>query len=73
MIKEVIVFTVVCDNCGKDSSDGCEHLGWDDENYALDCAMNADFIENNHSHYCPDCASYDDDDNFIIKQISPIV
>ena len=28
MIKEIIMFTVCCDNCGKDSNEGSEYSCW---------------------------------------------
>ena len=45
MIKEVIMYTVICDGCGKDSNYDSEYSAWSDKGYAVDCAVNADFIE----------------------------
>jgi hypothetical protein len=45
MVKEVTMYTVICDNCGKDSNGGSEISGWDNKDYAIDVAMDSDFIE----------------------------
>lgn len=113
MIKEIKMFTVICDNCGKDSNEGTEYAGWADTEQAEVVADSSDFlkvegsepiyevkqyrhgmlpewIETNFSyyctchvanrrkvdkpiikHYCPECVSYDDEDNLILKNVMP--
>ena len=68
MIKEVTMFTVVCDNCGSDANEGEEYSCWNDKGYAIDTAMELDWIEEDDKHYCPKCFTYDDDDNLVILQ-----
>lgn len=68
MIKEVKMYTVVCDNCGKDVNEGAEYSCWNDKRYAQDIAMEADWLSEGDKHYCQDCFSYDDEDNLIITQ-----
>ena len=67
MIKEVKMYTVICDNCGIDVNESEEISCWGDEGYAEDCAMEADWIQEDGNHYCPDCFEYDDEDNLVIK------
>lgn len=67
MYKEFQTFTLICDNCGKDSNAECEYCGWDDKDYVLDCAKEDNWIEENDKHYCPDCYEYDDEDNLVLK------
>ena len=67
MLKEVKMYTVVCDNCGKDVNKDAEYSAWNDKNYAVEVAMESDWIKENDKHYCPDCFTYDDDDNLLIK------
>ena len=67
MVKEVIMYTVICDNCGKDSNEGSALSVWTDKDYAIDVAIDKDFIEHEGKHYCEDCYYYDDDDNLVIK------
>ncbi len=71
MIKEVKMFTVICDNCGLSSGEeyDSEYSAWGDKNSALEDAINGDWIEEGHKHYCPNCFSYDDNDNLILKKI----
>lgn len=69
MIKEVKMFTVVCDNCGKDSNDGTEYSCWTDADQAEEMAISSEWIKEADKHYCPDCFSYDEDDNLIIDPI----
>ena len=66
MVKEVTMYTVICDNCGKDSNGGSEISGWDNKDYAIDVAMDSDFIEHEDKHICDTCYYYDDDDNLVI-------
>jgi hypothetical protein len=68
MIKEVTMFTVVCDNCGKDCNDGQEYSCLNDKTYALDVAMESNWEKVDDSHYCPLCYSYDDDDEIVIDK-----
>ena len=69
MIKEVTMYTVICDNCGKDVCKDQEFAGWNDKDYAVDIARDGDWYigERTDRHYCADCHTYDDDDNLIIK------
>jgi hypothetical protein len=62
MIKEVTMYTVVCDSCGKDSCEGSEYAGYSDKDYAIDVARDGDFVRIEGNDYCPDCYEYDDDD-----------
>jgi len=70
MLKEIPMYTVICDGCGKDSNEDAEYSAWGCKTYASDVAMEADFISQEDEHYCPDCYSYDDDDNLVIKNKS---
>jgi hypothetical protein len=67
MIKEVTMYTVICDNCGVDSNENAEYACWDDKSYAEKSAMEDTWIKENHKHYCKDCWEYNDDDEIVIK------
>lgn len=67
MIKELKMYTVVCDKCGISADDGTEYSCWSDESFAWDVASDSSWIEEQDKHYCPDCYFYDDNDNLIIK------
>jgi hypothetical protein len=67
MIQEVKMYTVICDCCGKDVNKDAEYSCWSDEEFAEDIAMESDWLKEEDKHYCPDCFSYDDEDNLVIK------
>lgn len=60
------MYTVVCDNCKKDMGDESEFSAWNNEIAAQDVAMEADWINDKGKDYCPDCISYDDNDELQI-------
>lgn len=72
MIKEVIMYTIICDGCGKDVCEGDEYSAWNDAGYVGDMAREENWIEHDDydgtQHYCPDCYEYDDDDNLVIHK-----
>lgn len=67
MINKVQMFSVVCDNCKVDAFDGQEFTCWNDKDFAEDMAVEVGFHKDGDKHYCPECAYYDDNDEFIIK------
>ena len=67
MIKELTMFTVICDGCGKDVNKDADYSCWDDKLYAQDIAMEADWVTVCGKHYCTDCYYYDEDDKLIIQ------
>jgi hypothetical protein len=70
MIKEVKMYTIICDNCGKDLCDGTEYSCWNDEDYVKDSARESDWhITEDDKHYCDDCYSWGDEDELILKPI----
>jgi hypothetical protein len=69
MLKEVKMFTVVCDNCDKDENADAEYSAWSDAQFAEDVAMEADWLKEGAKHYCPECFSYGENDELILKEI----
>ena len=67
MLKEVKMFTIICDGCGKDVNDDTDYSAWNDESYVYDIRQEADWEKVDDKHYCTDCYEYDDDDEIIIK------
>ncbi len=68
MIKEVTMYTVICDNCGADVNKDQEYSCWGDRGYARDFAVDADWVEVDDKHYCDQCFSYDDG-NLVIDEL----
>lgn len=72
MIKELVLYTVVCDNCGDDINKDADYCAWNDKQFTQEMADEAGWIKEDDKHYCPDCFSYDDDDNLVIKDLSNV-
>jgi len=68
MIVSEHFYSVKCDNCGKVGASD-EGMFWSDELGAKEEAMDSGWINGDDKDYCPDCWSYDDEDNLIIKEI----
>lgn len=67
MIKEVTMYKIVCDICGKDAAEDSDYCAWSDVECAEWDAESAEFTKIDGKDVCPDCYTYDDDDNPIIK------
>lgn len=67
MIKEVKMYTVICDNCGKDVNADAEYSAWSDTQFTEDMALEAGWHKEDDKHYCPDCFSFDDEDELVIN------
>lgn len=68
MIKEITMFTVICDNCREDSNEGGEYSCWNEAEAALEMAKESGWIEEGGKHYCEKCWLHDDDDNIAINK-----
>ena len=70
MIKEVKMYTVICDNCGKNALENDEYSCWSVPFAATEIADEKGWYNDNQTceNYCDECWQYDDDDNLIIKQ-----
>lgn len=61
MIKDVQMFTVICDNCKADANSGSDYSCWNDKNGAEDIAIESGWIKDNEKHYCSDCFYFDNE------------
>lgn len=68
MLKEVKMFTIICDGCGKDVNSDLEFSCWNDESYLEDIRTDSDWEKVDEKHYCTNCYEYDENDNLIIKK-----
>jgi len=69
VVQEIKMYTIICDHCGEDAGVNSDYSCWNDENVALEQAMQADWIVEDNKNYCPDCYSYDDNDKLVLKRI----
>ena len=54
MIKQVTMYSVVCDRCGNIfETDLC--IAWTDKQSAIYYALESEWKEIGDKHYCPDC------------------
>ena len=71
MIREVTMFAMVCDNCGKQHEDeDAGFIAWSDEVGARESACESGWYEDGGNYYCPYCYSFDDDDNLVLKDMT---
>jgi hypothetical protein len=63
MIKEITMYSILCNKCGKDVCEEDEYSGWNDQGYVNDIAMENGWHIDEDAHYCPDCYEYDEEDN----------
>lgn len=81
MIKEIICYTLLCDNCGQDLNAGQEVSGWTDVESNEEIAQESGWLFlqdqdagqplDDEKHYCPDCWAIGDDDEVIVKTPQP--
>lgn len=72
MIIEMTMYGCKCDNCGKQWED--EDMGFvaftDDSGIKSYLDEDGEWHTEDDKHYCPECWSYDDEDNLVIKQLT---
>lgn len=69
MIRQVRVYTIVCDNCGVDINKDTEYIGWDSVEGAELTAEANNFLTKGEKHYCPNCYTFDDDNELMLRKI----
>jgi hypothetical protein len=67
MLKEVIMYTIVCDGCGCDVNEDSGYGGWNDDGYVEEIRQEAGWEKVEDKHYCTNCYEYNDNDELIIK------
>ena len=65
MIKEIIMHQIYCDNCQKLCND---EMVFNEISAAIEDSQECDWQVFNGKHYCPECYSWDSDDNLIIDK-----
>lgn len=67
MIKEVTMYVVVCDSCGKE----CKMdsiVAWTERDHAVDLAVDSDWHVTEDKQHCPDCYRFDDNDEIVFAK-----
>ena len=69
MIRKIDGFMLTCDNCHESYIESySNYCVWLEESFAIESAIDDDWIEHEGKHYCPSCYEIDNDDNVIIKE-----
>jgi hypothetical protein len=72
MIKEVTMYTVICDRCGKDASeDGGSCWGSPEDAVEVACEdllLLGTYMAIEGKHYCGDCVMWNDDESELIPK-----
>ena len=67
MIIEETFYAIECDVCKTQAENGDGHWFWADENTTKENAMECEWHTEDDKHYCPDCHSFNDEDELVIK------
>lgn len=70
MIKKVEMYSAVCDNCGALCGENDGIVAWNDKNYTKEVADDSNWIFDLDKCYCPECYSYDDNDNLLLRAVA---
>lgn len=68
MIKAFNTYTILCDNCGVDLCENDEFSGWDDIDWLIQGADEANWYTEDGKHYCEECYSWDDEDKLVLDE-----
>ena len=60
MIKQVTMYSVVCDRCWKTFCEGDITITGADKKSARGYAIESGWVEIGDKHYCPDCSKFND-------------
>ena len=67
MIKEIKVYTAICDVCGANICEGTGYSGWCKDGLDNELIELA-WIEKDGKNYCDRCWYHDDNDNLILRE-----
>lgn len=68
MILNIKIYTIICDNCQNDFSQGDEYLTqYEDQELMMEMALDESWIERDKKHYCPSCYTINEYDEIQIK------
>jgi len=65
-IREVPMYQVVCDRCGKHHGQDSEYAGWESPASAEDMADESEWEHIDEKHCCPDCWEWAEDEETIV-------
>ena len=69
MIIEETFYAVECDVCKAQAENYDGYAFWADVNTTEENAIGSEWHKEGDYHYCPDCHSFNDEDELVIKQL----
>jgi predicted lipoprotein with Yx(FWY)xxD motif len=67
MIKEVTMYTIVCDRCGVDACEGQDYSAWSDIDGARESTTDG-WLLIEDKDYCENCQQWNDDESQLIPK-----
>ena len=68
MIKEILMYTICCDNCGVDSNEGEDISAYQDSSDVIENLVYWGWLIDRNKHYCFDCCTHDANGNLVLKE-----
>lgn len=66
-VREVTMYTIVCDRCGCDACYDTDYKAWADVEGVRECSCEG-WEEIDGKDYCPDCLVWNDDETELIPK-----
>ena len=70
-VKEVTMYRVECDGCGKGNDANSTFFAWADEEAALFEAAESEWLVNDDGQWCPDCYIWTDEKDSYVPISAP--
>lgn len=72
-LREVTMYTIVCDRCGVSVDEGTDYAAWADDTTSLQIAQdNGWLVTDDGSHYCDECFDWDEETDEKVPKPSPV-
>jgi hypothetical protein len=68
MTKEVTMYTIICDRCGKDACEGTDYSGWDCIEGVRESACEG-WLHADGKDYCCECVEWNHDESELVPKM----
>lgn len=68
MKKEVIMYTIICDRCGRNACDGTDWSCWDSDWAVRESACEGWLHTDDGKDFCYDCVQWNEDESELIPK-----
>lgn len=66
MTKEITMFTILCDRCGKDACSKTDYSCWDSPESVKECACDGWLHASDGKDYCESCLEWNEDESELV-------